>query len=219
VKLTDDIHRIDGINGVNAYAVLGDDGVTMVDTGFPGKAGVILEYLRGLGYEPGDVHTIVLTHGDTDHVGSAAALKEATGARIAIHEADAPALTGAPYQRATGLSGAIFGAMRAVWRSKPVEPDILLHDGDTISGFRVHHWAGHTPGSIVLERDDGVVFSGDTLLGGKDGTATQPTKGLAHDYDQLRASAKAVEDTHYTLLLPGHFDPVRAAHPDDTASP
>jgi hydroxyacylglutathione hydrolase len=209
LKLAEDIHRIDGMGGVNAYAIIDEGGVTLVDTGFPGKTDVILGYLHGLGYEPDDVRTIVLTHGDTDHTGNVAPLKAATGARVAIHEADAPALTGAPYQRATGLLGAVFGLLRTVMKTKPIQPDILLKDGDTVAGFRVHHLLGHTQGSVVLERDDGAVFSGDTLLGDSQGRPAQPTKALAYDYEQVVAAAEAIEAMRYTLLLPGHGEPVR----------
>ena len=211
MKLTDDIYRIDSIRGVNAYAVLGDDGVTLVDTGFPGNADKILGELKKLGFEPSDVHTIVLTHGDPDHKGSAAALRQATGASVAIHQADAPTLTGAPYRRAKGLPGVLMGALSGLMRTPGIEPDIILHDGDTISGFRVHHLPGYTVGSIVLERDDGVVFSGDTVNGDSNGKPQPPTKMLAYDYAGALDSARQIEALGYTLLLPGHGEPVRAS--------
>jgi glyoxylase-like metal-dependent hydrolase (beta-lactamase superfamily II) len=195
---------------VNAYAIVGDQGVTLVDTGFRGKTEVILDFLRDAGFDPCDVHTIVLTHGDTDHIGNVAELKAATGAQIAIHEADAPTLTGAPYERAKGFMGATFSLLRRVTKPEPLVPDVLLHDGDTISGFTVHHFAGHTLGSIWLSREDGVVFSGDTLLGDSKGKATLPTKAIAYDYAEALAAAEAIEATRYTLLLPGHGEPVRA---------
>ena len=93
------------------------------------------------------------------------------GAQVAIHGADAPTLTGTDYARAKGFMGATFGLLRKVAKAKPLQPDILLHDGDTVSGFTVHHFAGHTVGSIWLSREDGVVFSGDTLLGDSKGNA------------------------------------------------
>lgn len=211
MKLTEDIHRIDGMGMVNAYAIVGEDGVTLIDTGFRGKAKVILGYLHDAGFDPSDVHTIVLTHGDPDHIGNVAELKAATGARIAIHEAEAPTLTGAPYRRAKGFMGSVFGLLRRVSKPEPLAPDLLLHDGDTISGFTVHHYEGHTPGSIWLSREDGVVFSGDTLLGDAKGRAKPPMKPIAYDYAVTLEAAEAIEATRYTLLLPGHGEPVRAA--------
>jgi glyoxylase-like metal-dependent hydrolase (beta-lactamase superfamily II) len=184
-------------------------GVTLVDTGFRGHAKAILGELRDLGYGPGDVRTIVLTHGDGDHKGNVAALKEATGARVAIHEADAPGLSGEPYQRAAGISAVLFSVLARVMKTPPVHPDISLHDGDVISGFRVHHLPGHTVGSIVLERDDGLVFSGDTLNGDAHGKPRAPTKALACDYGAALDSAAKIEALGYTLLLPGHGEPVR----------
>jgi glyoxylase-like metal-dependent hydrolase (beta-lactamase superfamily II) len=209
MKLTEDIHRIDGMGMVNAYAIIDGEGVTLVDTGFRGKAEVILDYVRDLGFEPHDIRTIIMTHGDTDHIGNVAELKAASGAQIAIHEADAPTLTGAPYERAKGLMGATFSLMRKVMKAGPLVPDVLLHDGDIISGLTVHHFAGHTLGSIWLSREDGVVFSGDTLLGDSKGNAALPTKAIAYDYAEALAAAEAIEATRYTLLLPGHGEPVR----------
>jgi glyoxylase-like metal-dependent hydrolase (beta-lactamase superfamily II) len=209
MKVTEDIHRIDGMGFVNVYAVIDAQGVTLVDTGLPGRSKAILGYLSGLGLEPADVRTIVLTHGDNDHIGSVAALQAATGAKIAIHEADAPALTGAPYERATGISRALFALLRPFLRTQRAEPDILLRDGDTVAGLRVRHMPGHTAGSIVLTRPDGVVFSGDALLGDAKGDAEQPRKMLAYDYGDAVASAGAIEAMGYTLLLPGHGEPVR----------
>jgi glyoxylase-like metal-dependent hydrolase (beta-lactamase superfamily II) len=209
MQLTSDIYRVDAIRGVNVYLILAEDGVTLVDTGFPGNADKILAQLAELGREPGDIRTIVLTHGDNDHIGNVAALKAVSGATVAIGAGDAPALQGGAYERATGLSRVIFGAITGLMRTNPVDPDILLVDGDTIAGLHVHETPGHTVGSIALERDDGVVFSGDTLLGNAQGEPTQPTKALAHTYDQALASAAAVEALDYTLLLPGHGEPVR----------
>jgi glyoxylase-like metal-dependent hydrolase (beta-lactamase superfamily II) len=47
--------------GANVYLLLGE-GITLVDTGWPGNAKRILSYLSSLGYEPSDVSDIVLTH-------------------------------------------------------------------------------------------------------------------------------------------------------------
>ena len=60
----------------------------------PGNERKIVEYAKKLGMEPGRLSYIILTHPDIDHSGSAAKLKGLTGAKVAIHEADAPRLSG-----------------------------------------------------------------------------------------------------------------------------
>lgn len=210
MRLTDEIYRIDGVNGVNAYAVRDGDGVMLVDTGIPGNAGRILGFLDRLGYRPADIHTIVLTHGDTDHIGNVEVLKEASGATVAIHEADAPALAGRAYDRGTrGLASLIVPIVAKVMGVRHLEPDVILHDGDTIAGWRVRSLPGHTLGSIVLERG-GVAFTGDTVLGDRDGRPQMPHKGLAYDHPEALDSAHAILDSGYTLVLPGHGEPIRA---------
>ncbi|MDQ2693379.1 MAG: MBL fold metallo-hydrolase, partial [Chloroflexota bacterium] len=74
---------------VNAYLLQGHQGLTLVDTGVPGSADKILEAVSDLGKQPGDVKQILITHLHGDHVGSLAALKQATGAPAYMHPADA----------------------------------------------------------------------------------------------------------------------------------
>ena len=91
---------------------------------------------------------------------------------------------------------------------KPLTPDRLLLDGDMVGGLRVMHIPGHTPGSIALVREDGVVFSGDALLSDKDGNAIPPDPRLAEDPDQATRSAEAIQALQPRLILPGHGAPV-----------
>jgi glyoxylase-like metal-dependent hydrolase (beta-lactamase superfamily II) len=224
MRLADDLYRIDGITGANVYLLVAGDGMTLVDTGMPGNAEAILTAIRGIGREPSELRHIVLTHSDPDHSGSAAHLKDLTGALVAIHEQDAPTLAGKRPKR-TGVSpmrSSNIGrvghdlAMRLVFKLsgrfrdfKPVDADILLKDGDTISGLRVMHVPGHTRGSIALYREDGVVFSGDALLADNAGRVQPPTDALALNPARALASADMIASLGFTMLLPGHGQPVR----------
>jgi glyoxylase-like metal-dependent hydrolase (beta-lactamase superfamily II) len=57
------------LRAVNVYAVLGDEGVTLVDSGWADEPSesVIIEALRGIGFAPGDVRRILVTHAHWDH--------------------------------------------------------------------------------------------------------------------------------------------------------
>jgi len=79
---------------VMAYALVGDR-VVIVDTGVGGQAERILERIAEEGHAPGDVSLILLTHGHGDHAGSAAALRDATGAPIALGDCFAAATAAA----------------------------------------------------------------------------------------------------------------------------
>ena len=206
MQVTDGVFKVDGIRVANVYVVVTDDGLLLVDTGIPGSAGGICSFIEAMGRDLSEVRDIVLTHFDLDHVGSAAALKARTGARVSIHEADAPVLTGqqSPWGRML--------VVRVLYRLlvKPLTPDRLLQDGDTIGGLRVVHTPGHTAGSIALVRDDGVVFSGDALLSDKRGTVIPPDLRLAQDPHQASVSAEAIQALQPRLLLAGHGAPAPA---------
>ena len=85
------------------------DGVMVVDTGMPGNADRILACAERFG-RAGGIRYIVLTHSDMDHVGSAARLKELTGAAVAIHWLDAPVLAGT---EKSAKGGRLMGALRS----------------------------------------------------------------------------------------------------------
>ncbi|WP_235093069.1 MBL fold metallo-hydrolase [Streptomyces sp. A1-5] len=73
---------------------LPDGGFAAVDTGLPGSAPAILDALAALGGRPEALRQIVLTHCHMDHMGSAADLVAATGARVLAGALDAPYISG-----------------------------------------------------------------------------------------------------------------------------
>jgi glyoxylase-like metal-dependent hydrolase (beta-lactamase superfamily II) len=209
VRIAEGLYRVDGVRGANAYVVETGDGLLVVDAGMPGSADRIVAFVRSLGHEPGDVRTIAVTHADIDHVGGLARLKALTGAQVAVYVDETPALAGTgPGKKAKGALGVVFSVLKHVVRVAPVEADVILHEGDAISGFRVLHTPGHTRGSMTLHRDDGVVFSGDALLGDAEGRERPPREAIAEDYPQALASAARVRELGYRILLPGHGEPV-----------
>ncbi len=149
----------------------------------------IIELSEGL-----DVKYIVLTHAHFDHAGAVPELKEATGARIALHPADKEAYSTVTEQ------AAFWG-----FQSDPMpEPDIMLAEGDELSlggiTLRVLHTPGHSPGCICL-LGGGVLFSGDTLFKGSVGRTDFPGGSIG----ELKASfRRLLELPPETAVLPGH---------------
>ena len=176
--------------GNNIYILMAADGsAAVIDPGF--EAGRILAEIKRLNAK---VQYVLLTHGHFDHAGCAAEIKAATGAKIALHEADCPMLKEpAMFTRAFGAFAA--GAQGA---------DIILHDGDTLPlgelTIRVLHLPGHSPGSCFFLVGDSI-FSGDVLFKGCVGR-TDLTGG---DTEAMKRSIRKVNGlTGDYKVYPGH---------------
>jgi hydroxyacylglutathione hydrolase len=206
MQLAAGVHRVDGLRVANVYLVAIDDGLLLVDTGMPGGAERIVACIESTGGHAADLRYIVLTHCDMDHIGSVARLKELTGAKVAIHELDGPVLAGQQKAQKGGPLVEVFGRL---FRVRHVMPDVLLKDGDVVGGLTVMHVPGHTAGSIVLVREDGVVFSGDALISNNAGQVRPPRPRLALDPAKARASAERIKALPIKLLCTGHGAPVR----------
>jgi glyoxylase-like metal-dependent hydrolase (beta-lactamase superfamily II) len=217
MELGRNIHLIPEIRGANSYAVLGEthaggEGhLTLIDTGMPGNAPRIIEFLKSLGKEQMDSFTIILTHPDIDHSGSVAELKEKLGnVKVAIHEADAPRLTGEkPLKEVRGLVGLLFKAMSPFMKFKPVKPDVLLKDGEQVDGLSVIHTPGHTQGSICLYSERlKAMFAGDALRTDKNRSPKLPSAAMTFNIAEAKNSIRKITSYEFELLLPGHGPPI-----------
>jgi glyoxylase-like metal-dependent hydrolase (beta-lactamase superfamily II) len=215
VELGCSIRLIPKVRGANAYAVLGqtegDRHLTLVDTGMPGNATRIVDFLKSLDMEWIDSFTIILTHPDIDHSGSVAELKEKLGnVKVAIHEADAPRLTGEkPLKEVRGITGSLFKAMSPFMRFKPVTPDLLLKDGEQVDGLTVVHTPGHTQGSICLYSERlKAMFAGDALRTDKNRSPKLPSAAMTVNIEAAKNSIRKIASYQFELLLPGHGPPI-----------
>ena len=209
MELRHGFHKFEKIHGVNCYWTTIDDGVAIIDTGNPKNEHKFLSELTAAGKTPENVKYILITHADIDHLGSAAELKRLTGAKIAIHEADAPIARGdVPIKDIRGPVGLLLKLLTGFMKFQFFEPDILLKEGDEIAGLQVIHTPGHTQGSIILYRQDKAIITGDTLLCNRKGQPRGPIKMFTPDMDQAWTSIQKVADLQFETLLPGHGKPL-----------
>ena len=82
--ITDNVHfaRTDLVNWT---LVTGDNGVILIDAGFPGQRDEVLGSLRQLGFEAADVRAILLTHAHVDHFGTAIWFAKTLGTPVYCH--------------------------------------------------------------------------------------------------------------------------------------
>ena len=185
------LHAVIGPLSTNVH-VLADPATReaiAIDTATP-----CVDWIRGALAERGwSLKLIVSTHGHWDHVGDNAAVAEHTGAQIAVHPLDAHRLiTPAP----------LFAPFEIV----PSVPAVELAEGGVVRfgeiRLRVLHTPGHTEGSVCLQDDDnGLLFSGDTLLPGGWGRVDFP----GGDPEAMVASLARLSGLEDRIrVFPGH---------------
>jgi glyoxylase-like metal-dependent hydrolase (beta-lactamase superfamily II) len=145
----------------------------LVDPG--GDPDRVLEACSGL-----HIGRIALTHGHADHVMGLGPVREALGARVGIHPADAAAFD--------------------------LQADFDLYAGMILrvghSRVKVYHVPGHTPGSIALRFGDRALV-GDAVFPGGPGHSRSP-EALETLLNSLQATVFTWPDS--TTLFSGHGD-------------
>ena len=210
----------------NCYLVEGDDGVTLVDAGYPSTWRLVRKALALIGRSVDDVRGLLLTHGHFDHVGFARHLQTSYGIEVWAHPGDF-AITRHPYRyrpqeprllhplshpRSLPVLGAmvVAGALRvpgvSVDHALPEGPPLALPGRPVVL-----HTPGHTDGSCVIHLPDRrVLLTGDALVtldpynGRRGPRIIAPS--ATHDTDQARASLTRLAALDVETVLPGHGD-------------
>ena len=199
---------VERTQGSNVY-LIGSEPAALVDAGFPLDAGRVIRQLR----KNHKVYPrfLVATHYHIDHVGCVSALKEAFGATVAAHEADADIIEGkVPYQKfkVDALRTFYYGSLAPLFRYENVMVETRLSEGDVVDvlgGLEVIHVPGHTAGSIMLyQKKRGVLFSGDTLRNER-GVLQGPPPEFSPGIDEAFWHIKEkILNLDFDTLLPGH---------------
>lgn len=141
------------------------------------------------------VAAILLTHGHFDHISGVRKVRELTGAKVYLQEDDAAF----PDNPELNLAGMFGSAGVPAFR-----PDVLLHDGDTVTigsrAVRVLHTPGHTAGGCCFLVED-ALFSGDTLMRLSCGRTDFPTGSMSCLENSLKKLVGLKGDYR---VFPGH---------------
>ena len=181
-----------GVIGTNCYLVINEEQKTGVVIDPGGDAEQILEKIRQKGIA---IETIFLTHGHSDHIMAVDEVREVTGAKVYISEADADMLT-----KASSNLSVYMGAGREFKAA-----DEFLIDGETITAaglkFQVVATPGHTKGGICLLCGD-TVFCGDTIFSESIGRTDLPGGSYSQILHSIKTKIMVLPDE--MKLLPGH---------------
>ena len=220
MKLDASLHRI-GNNIVAAYLVMTPEGVTVIDAALSGHWRELLTELASIGLTVDDLKGVILTLGDSDHVGFAERLRRDHGVPVFIHAGDAERAKGGPKPATAKQSmklGPLLGfaaytlrkgGARTEWLTEVVE----VQGGETLDlpgSPQIISMPGHSEGSIaVYVPAADAVFVGDGLttrhvLTGTEGPQPAP---FTDEPAQAIASLQAIVSTKAKWVLPGHGAP------------
>lgn len=151
------------------------------------------------------IHTIINTHGHFDHLGGNREAISAFGAKLLIHQSDAPMLSrSAEVARKYGLQG----------ENSP-DADAYLVDGmDIIFGacrMKVLHTPGHTQGGCSLYFEElRKVITGDTLFADSIGRTDLPGGSHEQLLESIRTKLFSLPDD--VIAYPGHGPQTTIGH-------
>ncbi|MDD5712025.1 MAG: MBL fold metallo-hydrolase, partial [Smithellaceae bacterium] len=196
----------------HAYVVVCKGRALLIDAGNRRKGEVILKGLCDRGVRPTAVELIIPTHTHFDHVGSLSFLKDATGAKVLVHEKEAASLrqgyTEIPrgtmsFTRLASLMGRTY--FRWIARYRSVEADVTIAERYELSDFgipgQVLPTPGHTAGSVSIVIGGYAAFVGDAMVGYQPFTVFPP---FADDGDAVAHSWSVLLESGAELFLPAH---------------
>jgi metallo-beta-lactamase class B len=177
---------------VSAFLIATPEGHVLIDGAFQESAGPILENVRKLGFEPGDVKILLSTHAHTDHAGGLAEIKAKTGARLYAGAADVAQLESGGRGDFAWGDDLLFPA---------VTVDTAVRDGDVVKlgGVEIRAVAtpGHTKGctSWTFTVDDGgtprrVLLAGGTTAPGYRLVSNEKYPSIVSDFERTFATLR-----------------------------
>jgi glyoxylase-like metal-dependent hydrolase (beta-lactamase superfamily II) len=220
MQLGPHLHRI-GNDIVAAYLVDTAEGITVIDAGLPGHWNDLQAELTAMNRPISDIRGLILTHGDSDHVGFAERLRRDHGVPVYVHSADADRARGGDKPK-NDMGKMRFGptlgfftyalrknGMRTTWLTDVVE----VSDGEVLplpGAPEIIGMPGHSPGSIAVHVPIAdAVFVGDALttrhvLTGRTGGQPAP---FTDEPALALSSLGRIEGLDAAWVLPGHGTP------------
>jgi metallo-beta-lactamase class B len=194
-----------GTYDLACYLITTSKGNILINTGLAASFEIIKNNIETLGFKFADTKILLTTQAHFDHMGAMAAIKKQTHALLMIDEKDAGvAKDGGSSDYALGHDTSSY---------EPVQPDLLLHNGDTITLGNMQlvmlHHPGHTRGScsfLFTVKDDQqlwkvLIANLPTIVTDKPFTAISSYPEVADDYAY---TFKAMKNISFDIWLASH---------------
>ncbi len=222
VDVVDGVHLIEH-GRTNCFIVEADDGVTLVDAGFPSTWVQVAAALRRIGRSVDDIRGLVITHGHFDHLGFARHLQHRYAIPVWAHPGDAP-LVRSPYgyrperprllyplthPRALPTLTAMVAAGALQVPGTRADHDLTEGPLPLPGAPQIIHTPGHTDGEcVVVLPDRSAIITGDALVTLDPYTGRRGPRIVAraatHDRRIALASLEPLVATGVGTVLPGH---------------
>src|SRR3974390_424173 len=218
MQIAKGLYRI-GSDIVNSYLVVDGDGVTIIDAGLPRYWKLLNRELAGIGKTLDDVRALILTHGDTDHIGFAARLSQDKGIQAYLPPADTerarmevkkPRSSWGPVKAGPLASFLWYTTREGGLRIRPASELRPVKDGEVLDvpgSPRIIHVPGHTPGSAAVHAPAAdalfLVRTSRTPHGVAGAIGPKPAP-FTLEPGQALASLGRLEEVDATWVLPGH---------------
>jgi metallo-beta-lactamase class B len=132
-----------GSKGLGIYLVSTSQGHILINAGLEDSVPLIQRSVEKLGFRFSDIKILLISHAHFDHDAGAARIKQITGAKYMVMDADVPVVE-------SGGKKDFFYARTPGMLYPPAKVDRVLHDGDTVSlgdsVLTAHLTPGHTKG-------------------------------------------------------------------------
>lgn len=196
----------------NAYLLLKDQLVILIDTGKKSACKKLLRQIRSLGLSGDKITHLILTHTHFDHCQSAAKIKEISSCSIVVSgmatHSIAAGYTTLP-RGTTCLTNLLSAIGRWIGRKgfgyQPFVADQLIRGDvdfmDAGSLIRIVETPGHSDDSIAVIVDDEIAVVGDVMFGVFRNSIYPP---FADHPGTTIQSWKRLLDTPCSTFLPGH---------------
>ncbi len=195
MRIQDDVYwyKERGFLDANTY-VIKDKITVLIDPGSENYLERKLEEMREDGIDAKEVDLIMITHLHPDHCDATVALKELSGAKVALHPSQLRYLD-IMAEEALKFIG--------IGMEKKFNADLVLEDKLNIgnTGLKIIHTPGHSPGSVCFYTlAKKILICGDLVFEKSVGRTDLPFGNK----EELKSSIKKVSILDTELLLPGH---------------